>query len=179
MKIYTKSGDQGTTSLLGGERVSKDDIRIEAYGTTDELNAFIAQLISTLEEQEVIDFLVKIQNEIFVLGSMLSMPSNKNFGIPEITELSIEAIEGSIDNLESGIEPLKNFILPLGHPAVSLCHVCRTVSRRAERRVVSLGKVEEIDPVIQKYLNRLSDYFFVLSRHVTKYYGLQESIWKV
>ncbi len=177
MKIYTKTGDDGSTALFGGDRVAKDDLRIEAYGTTDELNAFIAQLISQLDNDTHINFLVGVQNNIFVMGSMLSMPANKSFGIPEIAEEDIEDIEDEIDNLEQSLEALKNFILPLGDAGVSACHICRTVSRRAERRVVTLAEAEEINPLIQKYLNRLSDYFFVLARTITKEKGLLDSIW--
>lgn len=178
MKIYTKTGDDGSTALFGGDRVSKDDLRIEAYGTTDELNAFIAQLISQLDNKSLVDFLVGIQNNIFVIGSMLSMPANKSFNIPEISEQDILAVESKIDELEASLEPLRNFILPIGHLAVSSCHVCRTVARRAERRVVTLEQNEEINPSIKKYLNRLSDFFFVLSRFVAQEFGLQENIWK-
>lgn len=179
MKIYTKTGDDGSTSLLGGDRVSKDDLRIEAYGTSDELNAFIGLLISHIEDEDKTQALLRIQNNIFVMGSMLSMPSNKSFGIPEIQDTDVEFIESEIDSMEINLEPLKNFILPSGSKSISLCHVCRTISRRAERRVISLEKSEAIKPIIKKYLNRLSDYFFVLSRSEAKFLGIQESIWKV
>ncbi len=178
MKIYTKTGDKGQTGLFGGKRVSKDDLRIEAYGTTDELNAFIAQLISHLQDRETIDLLIQVQNDIFAIGSMLSMPADQNFDIPKISDEDVTVLENAIDNMESNLEPLRNFILPSGHPAVSACHVCRTIARRAERRVVSLEAVEVIDPLVKKYLNRLSDYFFVLSRYVAKMFDVQETIWK-
>lgn len=178
MKIYTKTGDKGETGLFGGKRVSKDDLRIEAYGTTDELNAFIGQLIAHIQSSEKQNFLIKVQNDIFAMGSMLSMPSDQNFDIPTISEDDVLEIEYSIDNMEAKLDPLRNFILPSGHPAVSACHICRTIARRAERRVVSLEAVEEIDGLIKKYLNRLSDYFFVLSRYVAKEHGVEETIWK-
>jgi cob(I)alamin adenosyltransferase len=178
MKIYTKTGDAGETGLFGGKRVSKDDLRIEAYGTTDELNAFIGQLIAQMKDEDVVGLLLQIQNDIFVMGSMLSMPSDQNFEIPTITESQVSVLERAIDKMESSLEPLRNFILPSGHLSISSCHVCRTVARRAERRVVSLEDVEVIDPVIKKYLNRLSDYFFVLSRYVAHSLGVQETIWK-
>jgi cob(I)alamin adenosyltransferase len=178
MKIYTKTGDKGETGLFGGKRVSKDDLRIEAYGTTDELNAFIGQLIAYLENRNSVGLLLQIQNDIFAMGSMLSMPADQNFDIPTISDDHILRLENAIDNMEASLEPLKNFILPSGHLAVSTCHVCRTISRRAERRVVSLENVEVIDPVIKKYLNRLSDYFFVLSRYIAHEFGVRETIWK-
>ena len=178
MKIYTKTGDAGQTGLFGGQRVSKDDVRLEAYGTTDELNAFIGQLLSLVKDDEAIQMLLSVQNDIFVMGSMLSMPADQDFNIPKITEEGVVKLEHEIDNMEAGLEPLKNFILPSGHEAVSACHVCRTIARRAERRVVSLEQIEEIDPIIKKYLNRLSDYFFVLSRYVAASLGVQETIWK-
>lgn len=178
MKIYTKTGDEGQTSLFGGTRVSKDDLRIEAYGTTDELNAFIGQLISSIGNEQTISILFGFQNDIFVIGSMLSMPPDKQFDIPMVKEEDIGRIENEIDNMESGLEPLRNFILPSGSGAISLCHICRTVARRAERRVVSLEHSEEVNPLIKKYLNRLSDFFFVLSRFVAAESGVKETIWK-
>ncbi|GLR16247.1 cob(I)yrinic acid a,c-diamide adenosyltransferase [Portibacter lacus] len=178
MKIYTKTGDAGETGLFGGKRVSKDSLRIEAYGTTDELNAFIGQLISSQDIQSVRSFLVKIQNEIFIMGSMLSMPSDQNFDIPIISESDIEDIEVEIDRMEKKLAPLKNFILPSGSAAISSSHICRTISRRAERRVVTLEQSEEINPLIKKYLNRLSDYFFVLSRYIAVETGVEETIWR-
>ncbi len=178
VKIYTKTGDEGNTSLFGGTRVAKDDLRIEAYGTADELNSFIALLISSMEINEKTKFLLEIQNNIFVIGSMLSMPSNKNFNIPEIKEVDIEKLELEIDSMELILEPLANFILPPGNKTVSLCHICRTISRRTERRIVTLDKVEIINPLIIKYLNRLSDFFFVLSRYLAKELGVPETIWK-
>lgn len=178
MKIYTKTGDEGETGLFGGKRVAKDDLRIEAYGTTDELNAFIGQLISHVNDEEVRVLLLQIQNDIFVMGSMLSMPSGESFEMPTITEAQIATLERAIDNMESQLEPLRNFILPSGHISIGACHICRTVARRAERRVISLETAEVIDPVIKKYLNRLSDYFFVLSRYVANTLGVQETIWK-
>ncbi|MCL4106792.1 UNVERIFIED_CONTAM: hypothetical protein GTU68_048236, partial [Idotea baltica] len=178
VKIYTKTGDKGLTGLFGGERVSKDSIRIEAYGTTDELNSFIGVLISGIDNQVVINFLLSIQHDIFVMGSMLSMPSDKEFEIPMIEEVDIESIEKEIDRMEEKLEPLKNFILPSGNRVVSECHVCRTISRRAERRVVTLEQSEDINPLIKKYLNRLSDYFFILSRFIAAEMGVKETIWK-
>lgn len=178
MKIYTKKGDSGETSLFGGQRVMKDDSRIEAYGTTDELNSFIGQLISSVDHEGVIQFLLQVQNEIFIMGSMLSMPGENTFKIPEISEKQITEIENEIDNMEANLEPLRNFILPSGHEQISRCHICRTVARRAERRVISLEQMEDVNPLIKKYLNRLSDYFFVLSRFLAFELGIQETIWK-
>jgi len=178
MKIYTKKGDGGQTSLFGGSKVSKDDIRIEAYGTTDELNAFVGQLIATVDLQEVTNLLTRVQNNIFVIGSMLSMPANVQFDIPQIKEDDIVRLEKEIDSMDKSLEPLKNFILPSGSNSISLCHICRTVARRSERRVVALEQSEPINPLIKKYLNRLSDYFFVLARYVAANSGVTETIWK-
>ena len=178
MKIYTKTGDSGLTSLFGGDRVQKDDVRIEAYGSTDELNSFIAQLIGNVQIDPVVEFLTTVQNNIFVIGSMLSMPSDKSFKIPTIVEKDVNALENEIDNMEAHLDPITNFILPGSHAAISSAHLCRTVARRAERRVVSLERLEEIDPIIKKYLNRLSDYFFVLSRYLSHELGLKEVVWK-
>lgn len=178
MKIYTKSGDKGKTSLLGGQRVDKDNLRIEAYGTADELNAFIAQLISVSDDATTNAFLISIQNKIFTIGSMLSLSGDVAFEIPRITLADVERIENEIDLLEADLEPLKNFILPPGHPIVSACHICRTVSRRTERRIISLHTIEDVDPLILMFFNRLSDYLFVLSRWLSKKYNVKEQIWK-
>ncbi|WP_235295731.1 cob(I)yrinic acid a,c-diamide adenosyltransferase [Portibacter marinus] len=178
MKIYTKKGDGGQTSLFGGQKVSKDDLRIEAYGTTDELNAFIGQLISLIDIEVIITLLLRIQDNIFVMGSMLSSPKESKFKIPTIEEADIQLLENEIDNMEHRLEPLQNFILPSGSQAISLCHICRTIARRAERRVVSLEQSAEVNPLIKKYLNRLSDYFFVLARFVAAKTGVRETVWK-
>ena len=161
MKIYTKTGDSGTTSLFGGKRVSKADIRINAYGTVDEVNSWVG----LLRDQEVntgrTDALLQIQDRLFTIGSTLATePGNSKVKIPALGEEDVTFLEGAIDQMETELPPLRSFILPGGHPAVSFCHLTRTVCRRAERLVIDLATAEPVDPLVIKYLNRLSDYFF-------------------
>lgn len=171
MKIYTKTGDAGTTALFGGKRVSKADLRVDAYGTVDELNSYLGLLF---EEQLVLE----IQDRLFTLGSMLATePGNTKVKIPHLTEDDIVVLEKGIDKMEESLEPMKHFILPGGHQMVSFCHIARTVCRRAERLTVALNSVEPIDPLIIKYLNRLSDYLFVLSRFLSKKFNAKETPW--
>lgn len=171
MKIYTKTGDAGTTALFGGKRVSKSDLRVDAYGTVDELNSYLGLLF---EE----DLILHIQDRLFTLGSMLATePGNTKVKIPHLSEDDITTLEKAIDKMEEGLEPMKHFILPGGHPTVSFCHIARTVCRRAERLTVALNSIEPIDPLVIKYLNRLSDFLFVLSRFLTKKYNAKETPW--
>ncbi len=167
MKIYTKTGDKGETGLFAGSRVSKNSERIEAYGTIDELNSFIGLTITEVKSNEVKSLLEKIQNQLFITGSELATPeidTNKKLNVPRVTpEFSFE-IEKSIDNFESQLEELKHFILPGGSKSAAFLHICRTITRRAERRVVTLSKKEKIGENILIFLNRLSDLFFVLAR---------------
>ncbi|NOZ34575.1 MAG: cob(I)yrinic acid a,c-diamide adenosyltransferase [Chlorobi bacterium] len=178
MKIYTKTGDAGKTSLLSGERVEKFDIRINAYGTVDELNSFIGFLIALDLEKEHKTFLVIIQNKLFNLGSVLAVRNDVSFNIPEITEEDILLIEKEIDKMNKDIPPVKEFILPGGDIVSAQCHVCRSVCRRAERLVVELSEKETVDVLSVKFLNRLSDYFFVLSRKNIFEKNLNESVWR-
>lgn len=178
MKIYTKTGDEGFTSLFGGARLSKDDIRIEAYGTVDELNAFTGNLHDKINIDSVKDILFTIQNKLFNIGSVLASDPDKDFKLPGVNESDITFLEAQIDLMEKELQPLKNFILPSGHEVVSSTHICRTVCRRAERRVIALNKNAEIEASIIIYLNRLSDYFFVLARFLTVKYNASEIIWK-
>ncbi len=178
MKIYTKKGDKGETSLLGGSKVKKDNIRLEAYGTVDELNAFIGHI----HDQEISEnhkaILLKIQNQLFNLGSILSFDGKKSqINLPEITKRNIQMLETEIDKMEEKLAPLKDFILPSGHAISSLCHIARTVCRRAERRVVELQAKEKISSNCLEYLNRLSDYLFVLAREILKEKKCSEITW--
>ncbi len=180
-KVYTKTGDGGLTSLLGGTKVPKNDWRIEAYGTVDELNSFIGLLGDKLHSNEHSSHfsfleLEKIQNNLFKIGSVLSydMTANLKIELPNVTELDVTDLEEWMDSMELRLKPLKNFIIPGGHEAVSLAHICRTVSRRAERNTVQAIQY----PIIMKYINRLSDYFFVLSRYIASVVGVEEKIWK-
>lgn len=167
MKIYTKTGDKGETSLFGGKRVWKDDLRIQAYGTTDELNAVLGIAVAELSDVELKDVISGIQNDLFTVGSDLASPiekENKNFVIPRIDSQFITRLELSIDKFDSQLPALKNFILPGGSKVSAILHHARTVCRRAEREVVALSRIEGINDQIEVYLNRLSDLLFVLAR---------------
>jgi cob(I)alamin adenosyltransferase len=178
MKIYTKTGDNGQTALFGGKRVSKSHLRVDAYGSVDELNSFIGFLSDHLENVEQKIILKHIQERLFTLGANLASDPSKQPPIPDVTPIDIALLETSIDEMETSLPPLRNFILPGGHIAVSACHLCRTVCRRTERLVVALDKKDPIDAVILQYLNRLSDYFFVLSRKIGQDLQVPENIWK-
>lgn len=178
MKIYTKTGDKGKTSLFGKSRVDKDDIRIEAYGTVDELNSFIGVLLAHLSNlKDASELLLKVQSKLFDIGSNLAADPSNDYPLPKITKEDILILENAMDNMNNELDPLKTFILPGGSIANGHCHVCRTVCRRAERRVVTLSKVADTEPEIIIYLNRLSDYFFVLSRFILKKEGINEVPW--
>ena len=176
-KIYTKTGDTGQTSLFGGARLSKSHIRIEAYGTTDELNAIIGLLLDQEGLQKHKDILLEIQNRLFTIGSNLASDPSKEMITPDLEDADLKLLENSIDEMQKELPALKNFILPGGHQSVSFCHLARTVSRRAERRVVALATDSEVDEKIIVYLNRLSDYFFVLGRTVANSLGVEETKW--
>jgi cob(I)alamin adenosyltransferase len=178
MKIYTKTGDIGETSLFGGRRVLKNELRIEAYGTVDELNSWIGLLRDVNTETSNKELLKEIQDRLFTLGSTLAAdPSNTKLKTPDLHESDVELLEKAIDKMDEVLAPLRNFVLPGGHVHVSYCHIARTVCRRAERLCVSLHQVEEIHPLIIKYINRLSDYLFTLSRKMAKDLGAEEANW--
>lgn len=180
MKIYTKTGDKGETGLFGGDRVSKDSIRISAYGTIDELNSFIGYTITEIKDASVKDNLIKIQNYLFIIGSDLATPEtekNAKLNIQRTPELFINEIEKMIDHYDAKLDELKNFILPGGSKSASLLHICRTVCRRAEREVVSLKNSVTIGDNIIIFLNRLSDLFFVLSRYENKVSNHPDTKW--
>jgi cob(I)alamin adenosyltransferase len=179
MKIYTKTGDAGSTSLFGGTRLSKADLRIESYGTVDELNSYLG----LLRDQEVNasrkHLLISIQETLFTIGSMLAAePGNDKIKIPVINESHIQQLEEAIDEMELKLPPMRNFVLPGGHSAVSIAHLARTVCRRAERRSVALHAAAPVNELILKYLNRLSDYLFVLSRLISQETSSEEVPWK-
>ncbi|MGD8305644.1 MAG: cob(I)yrinic acid a,c-diamide adenosyltransferase [Ignavibacteria bacterium] len=180
MKIYTKTGDRGETGLFGGERVAKNSSRIEAYGTIDELNAFIGLTVIEVSDSNIKKLLNKIQNQLFTVGADLATPETKNEKL-EIERTSQDFhlhIEKEIDKYEEKLEPLKNFILPGGSKAAALLHICRTISRRAERRVVALKNEEKIGENIIIFLNRLSDLFFVLARYENAVSGTPDVKWE-
>ena len=176
-KIYTKTGDDGTTGLFGGARLPKDHIRIEAYGTVDELNSFIGWLMSTFQDEETIHLLQTIQSRLFTVGSNLASDPGKNMITPDLLPEDIQLIEQAIDRMQDTLPPLKHFIMPGGSPSVSAAHLARTVCRRAERRCVALSQTSEVDPAIILYLNRLSDFFFVLARWLGAREGVEEIKW--
>lgn len=178
MKIYTKGGDKGQTSLYGGRRISKDDIRIESYGTIDELNSHVGHLISVVPSGfDQIGLLIEIQNRLFTIGSNLASDPEKDLPVPDLNEEDVLKLENAMDNMDASLAPLRAFVLPGGSVANSVAHVCRTVTRRAERRMISLAAVEEVNPILIKYVNRLSDYFFVVSRYIAHQLGHQETEW--
>jgi len=179
MKIYTKTGDQGTTALFGGKRVSKSDLRIDSYGTVDELNSYVGLLRDQEVNRNRNDFLIEIQDRLFTIGSILATePGNNKVKIPALLEENIQALEREIDSMEAGLPPMRVFVLPGGHPSVSFGHIARTVCRRAERLAVALDQQDKIDPLVIKYLNRLSDYLFVLCRKMAEELGAKETPWK-
>jgi cob(I)alamin adenosyltransferase len=179
MKIYTKTGDQGTTALFGGKRISKADLRINTYGTVDELNSYIGLLRDQEVNQKRKDILVEIQDRLFTIGSILATePGNTKVKIPSLMETDIQFLEKEIDEMDSTLPPMKFFVLPGGHPSVSFGHITRTVCRRAERLVIELDAQEKIDALVIKYLNRLSDYLFMLCRKMTAELGAEETPWK-
>lgn len=176
-KIYTKTGDDGTTGLFGGARLPKDHIRIEAYGTVDELNSVIGLLMASIQDVNTNTFLQHIQSRLFTIGSNLASDPDKEMITPDLHDTDITAIENHIDTLQQDLPPLKHFILPGGNMAVSTAHLARTVCRRAERRCVSLALTSTVEPMILLYLNRLSDYFFVLARWIGHQQGIEEIKW--
>lgn len=177
MKIYTKTGDKGMTSLLGGTRVAKHHLRIECYGTVDELNSYIGMIRANISIEYMLDSIALIQNSLFVVGATLAADPSKKVQIPLLKEKDLEALELGIDQMELNLPTLKNFILPGGHTVISYCHIARCVCRRAERLVVSLNETQPVPPIILKYLNRLSDYLFVMGRKVGQELGVNEIIW--
>ena len=179
MRIYTKKGDKGKTQLLGGSMVDKNHIKLECYGSIDELNSFIGNIY----DQEISafhkDILFKIQNHLFNLGSIISFDGGKDkIKLPNITTQNIKMMEQAIDKMEEELPMLRAFILPSGDPTASKCHIARTVCRRAERNLVALAKEEEINNLHIQYLNRLSDYLFVLARTILKDNNAQEIKWQ-
>lgn len=179
MKIYTKTGDTGKTSLIGGKRVLKSDGRIDAYGTVDELIAWCGLLRDSFPVKVYTDLLIKIQDRLMVAASLLATDDREfEKHLPHLSEKDILLLEVEIDRMESMLPPLNSFVLPGGHTAVSYCHVARTVCRRAERKTIYLAEISYIDPLVIKYLNRLSDFLFVLSRLISRELGAEEIPWK-
>lgn len=179
MKVYTKTGDKGTTGLLGGTRVSKADLRIDSYGTVDELNSHIGMVRDQPVNESVSDELIAVQNTLFVIGSHLaSDPKKSKVVIPDIDSSKIGLLEAAIDRMDSELPEMRNFVLPGGHISVSAGHIARCVCRRAERMVIGLAENEPVNDNIIRYLNRLSDYLFVLCRWMTLKLNAPEVPWK-
>jgi cob(I)alamin adenosyltransferase len=177
MKIYTKTGDDGMTSLYGGTRLPKHDIRIEAYGTVDELNSWLGLIRDELSLGSQYHALKEIQDRLFTIGAHLASDPDKQMPKPDISMHDIDFLEKGIDEMSEKLPPLRHFVLPGGHRRVSETHIARTVCRRAERRVTALNSVYSIEPLIVTYLNRLSDYLFVLSRWIAKEVDADEVKW--
>ena len=179
MKIYTKSGDKGQTSLLSGKRVPKHHIRIEAYGTVDELNSFCGLLRDMYQNQYYQALIVEIQDRLMSIASVLSADETiENINLPKLYEEDIRRLENEIDKMDEALPPLRSFILPGGNPVVSVCHLTRTVCRRAERIITRLSEESEVNNLIIVYLNRLSDFLFTLSRLISRDLDAKEIIWK-
>lgn len=177
MKLYTKTGDDGSTSLFSGRRVSKSSSFVESYGSVDELNAFVGHAICVCEDEPVRALLIQIQHDLFVLGSDLATPLDREIKIERLKEVRISRLEQNIDDLDEDLDELKEFILPGGCELASRLHICRTVARRAERRLISHAAQNEINEFCLIYLNRLSDLFFVLARSVNKKAQVQDTLW--
>lgn len=181
MKVYTKGGDTGTTSLVGGKRIKKYGVRIEAYGTVDELNSSVGMLASAIQPdmKEWVDFLAVTQNKLFNIGCYLATdnPENKETLPYGLGDSDVENMEKAIDEVQSQLPALNNFVLPGGSSQAALADVCRTTTRRAERRVVELAEESYISPLVIKYLNRLSDFFFVFARFNNIKRQIPENLW--
>lgn len=182
-RVYTRRGDAGDTSLVGGQRVSKDSLRIECYGTVDELNSFVGAARETAREHPALEPLVRIlrrvQHELFNLGSILATrPEDVHPRQPRVTTAEIDQLEREIDNMLEGLQQLRSFVLPGGLRINAELHICRTVCRRAERLCVALSRQEHVDGDTLKYLNRLSDSFFVWSRWANREMGVREELWE-
>jgi cob(I)alamin adenosyltransferase len=178
MKIYTKTGDKGSTSLLGGTRVEKSNARIESYGTIDELNSFVGLVRDCTDHAVVREELLHVQHILFVIGSHLACEKEEiRPKLPYFTEADITLLETSIDRMNEVLEPMKHFILPGGHPTISHCHVARAICRRAERNIVALYNDIPKDILIITYINRLADYLFVLARYFGHLLNVEEIPW--
>lgn len=179
MKIYTKTGDKGLTSLVGGSRVSKAELRIEAYGTVDELNSYIGMLRDQEINSARKDLLKEIQDRLFTIGAILaSEPEQTRKQIPDLLTSDVQLLETAMDQMDENLAPMRFFILPGGHPSVSFGHLARTVCRRAERNVIRMTEESDVNTLVITYLNRLSDYLFVLCRKMAQELGIEETAWK-
>jgi len=179
MKVYTKKGDKGTTQLIGGTRVPKNTLRIEAYGTIDELNSYIGLIRDQKIDSEYVTQLLEIQDRLFTLGALLARdPEKQKMTLPELIESDITNLENWIDTMEEKLEPMTSFVLPGGHTTVSYAHIARCVCRRSERVITELNESSVVSEIVMAYVNRLSDYLFVLSRKLTLDLNATEQPWK-
>ena len=179
-KIYTKTGDKGETSLIGGTRVPKYHERIEAYGTLDELNSFIGYLRDQITDKHIREVLLRVQENLFTAESLLATDPGKEITrtLPRLSEDDVVELENEIDCMNLHLPVLSSFILPGGHKLVSLCHICRTVCRRGERCIIKLAADMEVDEILIKYINRLSDYLFILARELAYANNIPDLPWK-
>ncbi|MBX3255022.1 MAG: cob(I)yrinic acid a,c-diamide adenosyltransferase [Chitinophagaceae bacterium] len=179
-KIYTKTGDKGATALIGGSKISKAHLRIEAYGTVDELNSYIGLCRDLTEQENIQAELQKIQEQLFIVGAILACDPDKHIKmqIPEMKEAYITALESGIDSMDAVLPPMKFFILPGGHPLVSHFHIGRSICRRAERCCVRLHEVSAVAPLVLTFLNRLSDYLFTLARYTAHLKSIDDIPWQ-
>ncbi len=178
-KIYTKTGDKGQTSLIGGVRVPKYHLRIESYGTVDELNSYIGLVKESISDERVRTVLYEIQDRLFTVGSVLaSDPEKSKMKIPDLHDTDVTLLETEMDAMDAKLPELKSFVLPGGNIAASYCHIARCVCRRAERLTVQLQTESEVPQIVATYLNRLSDYLFMLSRKIVYDAGAQEIAWR-
>ncbi|MCQ2329739.1 MAG: cob(I)yrinic acid a,c-diamide adenosyltransferase [Paludibacteraceae bacterium] len=180
MKIYTKTGDNGTTSLIGGQRVSKDDVRLEAYGTIDELNSFLGLLRSKTKNEHIKSMIFDIQNTLFAVGAHLAT-DKKSTAIGKyamIEDEKIAFLEAKIDEFQNCLPKLTNFIIYGEDEISAICHCCRAIARRAERYIIAVNQVDKVDDNVMRYINRLSDFLFVLARVYTKNAGGEDFFWE-
>ncbi len=179
MKIYTKNGDKGTTSLIGGTRVPKHSLRIESYGTVDELNSYIGLIRDQAIDEKYKIQLLEIQDRLFTIGSSLAAdPEKSKMKLPDLIDSDVQFLEDKMDEMDEQLPELKFFILPGGNTTVSYCHLARCVCRRAERITTNLDEHEFVAPIVMQYLNRLSDYLFVLGRKIALDLGAEEQAWR-
>ena len=179
MKIYTKTGDKGSTSLFGGQRVPKHHLRIETYGTVDELNAYIGLVRDQDIDEHSIKTLIEIQDRLFTIGSILATePGNKKVKIPQLHPSDITFLEQEMDAMNAHLPAMRSFVLPGGHTTVSYCHIARCICRRAERLISHLSTTTTINEIVLQYMNRLSDYLFVLAREIVSKKAVEEVEWK-
>lgn len=179
MKIYTKNGDKGTTSLIGGTRVPKHSLRIESYGTVDELNSYIGLIRDQAIDEKYKAQLLEIQDRLFTIGSSLAAdPEKSKMKLPDLIESDVRFLEDKMDEMDEQLPELRFFILPGGNTIVSYCHLARCVCRRAERITTNLDEHEFVPPIVMQYLNRLSDYLFVLGRKIGLDLGTEEQAWR-